>query len=43
MGIKEETVENQVMKGMRILADAVSDRRGTLIAGARRFEWRRKD
>lgn len=43
MGIKEETVENQVMKGMRILADAVSDRRGTLIAGAKRLKWRRKD
>ena len=43
MGIKEETVENQVMKGMRILADAISDRRGTVIAGAKRFGWRRKD
>ncbi|HWY60792.1 MAG TPA: RNA polymerase sigma factor [Rhizomicrobium sp.] len=43
MGIKEETVENQVMKGMRVLADAVSDRRGNLIAGAKRLEWRRKD
>jgi RNA polymerase sigma-70 factor (ECF subfamily) len=43
MGIKEETVENQVVKGMRILADAISDRRGTVIRGARRFGWRRKD
>ena len=43
MGIKEETVENQVMKGMRILADAISDRRGTVIAGAKRFGWRQKD
>ncbi len=43
MGITEETVENQVMKGMRILADAVSDRRGNLIAGARRLGWRQKD
>jgi RNA polymerase sigma factor (sigma-70 family) len=42
MGIKEETVENQVMKGMRILADADSDRRGSVIAGARRFGWRRR-
>jgi RNA polymerase sigma-70 factor (ECF subfamily) len=37
MGIKEETVENQVVKGMRMLAAATSDRRGSLIAGARRF------
>ena len=37
MGIKEETVENQVVKGMRILAAAASDKRGSLIAGARRF------
>jgi RNA polymerase sigma-70 factor (ECF subfamily) len=43
MGIKEETVENQVMKGMRILADAISDRRGTVITGAKRFGWRQKD
>jgi RNA polymerase sigma factor (sigma-70 family) len=37
LGIKEETVENQVVKGMRILADATSDKRGSLIASARRF------
>jgi RNA polymerase sigma-70 factor (ECF subfamily) len=43
MGIKEETVEHQVMKGMRVLADAISDRRGTVIAGAKRLGWRRKD
>jgi RNA polymerase sigma-70 factor (ECF subfamily) len=43
MGIKEETVENQVVKGMRILADTLSDRRGSVITGAKRFEWRRKD
>jgi RNA polymerase sigma-70 factor (ECF subfamily) len=43
MGIKEETVENQVVKGMRILADAISDRRGMVIRGAKRFGWRRKD
>jgi RNA polymerase sigma factor (sigma-70 family) len=42
MGIKEETVENQVVKGMRILTDAVSDRRGTMIARAKRLGWRRK-
>ena len=43
MGIKEETVENQVMKGMRILADVISDRRGKLVSGARRTQWRRKE
>ncbi len=43
MGIKEETVESQVVKGMRILADVISDRRGSVIRGARRFGWRRKD
>jgi RNA polymerase sigma-70 factor (ECF subfamily) len=37
MGIREETVENQVVKGMRLLADAVADKRGSLIARARRF------
>ena len=43
MGIREETVENQVVKGMRMLADMVSDRRGTLVTGARRLGWRRHD
>jgi RNA polymerase sigma-70 factor (ECF subfamily) len=43
MGIREETVENQVVKGMRILADAISDRRGAVVSGAKRLEWRRKD
>jgi RNA polymerase sigma factor (sigma-70 family) len=42
MGIKEETVESQVMKGMRAITDALSDRRGALATGARRF-WIRKD
>jgi RNA polymerase sigma factor (sigma-70 family) len=37
LGIREETVENQVVKGMRLLADSVSDKRGSLIARARRF------
>jgi DNA-directed RNA polymerase specialized sigma24 family protein len=41
LGIKEETVENQVVKGMRILADATSDKRGSLIASARRFLGKR--
>jgi RNA polymerase sigma-70 factor (ECF subfamily) len=43
MGIKEETVESQMVKGMRILADALSGRRGDVITSARRFGWRRKD
>jgi RNA polymerase sigma-70 factor (ECF subfamily) len=43
MGIKEETVESQMVKGMRILADAISDRRGNVITGAKRYGWRRKD
>lgn len=42
MGIKEETVESQIVKGMRALTDAASDRRGTVVTGARRF-WTRKD
>jgi RNA polymerase sigma-70 factor (ECF subfamily) len=42
MGIKEETVESQIVKGMRALTDAMSDRRGSLVTGARRF-WIRKD
>jgi len=41
MGIKEETVENQVVKGMRMLADALSDRRGSLLASARRMQVRK--
>ena len=43
MGIREETVENQVGKGMRILADIISDRRGALVTGAKRLGWRRHD
>lgn len=42
LGIKEETVESQVVKGMRAINDAMSDRRGHAIARARRF-WQRKD
>jgi RNA polymerase sigma-70 factor (ECF subfamily) len=41
MGIKEETVESQTIKGMRILVDALSDRRGALTLGARRFLMRK--
>lgn len=37
MGIKEETVENQIVKGMRALTDAMNDRRGYATARARRF------
>lgn len=41
MGIKEETVESQTIKGMRLLVDAVSDRRGAVTTGARRFLMRK--
>jgi RNA polymerase sigma-70 factor (ECF subfamily) len=36
MGIKEETVESQIVKGMRALSDATLDRRGSLAARVRR-------
>lgn len=42
MGIKEDTVESQIVKGMRALTDAMNDRRGHAIARARRF-WKMKD
>lgn len=42
MGITTETVENQVAKGMRILAQALNDRRGAVTAQARRFHVLRK-
>lgn len=41
MGITEDTVENQVVKGMRALTDALSDRRGALVTGVRRFRLRK--
>jgi RNA polymerase sigma factor (sigma-70 family) len=42
MGITVETVENQVAKGMRLLAQALGDRRGTVTAEARRYNLSRK-
>jgi RNA polymerase sigma factor (sigma-70 family) len=41
MGVKEETVESQVVKGMRALTDALSDRRGSVVTSARRFLMRK--
>jgi RNA polymerase sigma-70 factor (ECF subfamily) len=37
MGIAVETVENQIAKGMRLLAQALAGRRGMLSAEARRY------
>lgn len=37
MGIKEETVESHMVKGMRALTDALSDRRRSVVITARRF------
>jgi len=42
MGIKEETVESQMAKAMRILTDAVAERRDRAVTGARRIWARRK-
>ena len=42
MGIKEETVESQMAKAMRILTDAVAERRDRTATGARRIWARRK-
>jgi RNA polymerase sigma factor (sigma-70 family) len=42
MGIATDTVENQVAKGMRLLAEALTDRRGAVTAQARRFHLSRK-
>ena len=42
MGITIETVENQVAKGMRLLAQALGDRRGAVTAEARRYNFFRK-
>lgn len=41
MGIKEETVESQMVKGMRALTDAMSDQRDVLMATSR-SKWTRK-
>ncbi|HET7085499.1 MAG TPA: sigma-70 family RNA polymerase sigma factor [Rhizomicrobium sp.] len=37
MGIREDTVESQIAKGMQILADAALNKRGNLIANVRRL------
>ncbi len=42
MGIAVETVENQVAKGMRLLAQAMSGRRATVTSEARRYNIFRK-
>jgi len=42
MGITIETVENQVAKGMRLLAQALGNRRGAVTAEARRYNSSRK-
>jgi RNA polymerase sigma-70 factor (ECF subfamily) len=42
MGITIETVENQVAKGMRLLAQALGDRRGAVTTEARRYNFFRK-
>jgi RNA polymerase sigma-70 factor (ECF subfamily) len=42
MGIAVETVENQVAKGVRLLAQALEGRRGTVASQARRYNFFRK-
>jgi RNA polymerase sigma factor (sigma-70 family) len=42
MGITTETVENQVAKGMRLLALAMGSRRGAVTTQARRYQFFRK-
>lgn len=42
MGIAVETVENQVAKGMRLLTQALADRRGAATTQARRYNIFRK-
>jgi RNA polymerase sigma-70 factor (ECF subfamily) len=42
MGITIETVENQVAKGMRLLAQALGGRRGAVTSEARRYNFIRK-
>jgi len=43
MGVTIETVENQVAKGMRLLAQALGGRRGAVTAEAKRYNFFRKD
>jgi RNA polymerase sigma factor (sigma-70 family) len=42
MGVAVDTVENQVAKGMRLLTQAMSGRRGAVTAEARRYNLFRK-
>jgi RNA polymerase sigma-70 factor (ECF subfamily) len=42
MGITIETVENQVAKGVRLLAQALGGRRGAVTTEARRYNYFRK-
>jgi RNA polymerase sigma-70 factor (ECF subfamily) len=39
MGITIETVENQVAKGMRLLAQALGSRRGAVTTQSRRYQF----
>jgi RNA polymerase sigma factor (sigma-70 family) len=41
MGIAVDTVENQVAKGMRLLAQALGGRRGVVTTEARRYNFRK--
>ena len=42
MGVAVDTVENQVAKGMRLLAQAMSGRRGAVTSEAKRYNFFRK-
>lgn len=42
MGVAVDTVENQLAKGMRLLAQAMGDRRGAVTSEARRYNFFRK-
>lgn len=42
MGVAVDTVENQVAKGMRLLAQAMSGRRGAVTAEAKRYNFFKK-
>jgi hypothetical protein len=42
MGVTTETVENQVAKGMRLLAQALGSRRDTVASQSRRYNYLRK-
>ena len=43
MGVTTETVENQVAKGMRLLAQALGGRRGAVTSESKRYNFFRKD